>query len=60
MQISLLIEHKRFSINKRDYLLQNIISSKIDLVNKNPIPVFDCLDQVTFQKTEDQIAVNFV
>ena len=60
VKISFFVEHQTFAFNKGHNFLQNIIGGQIDLINQNPISIFDGFDEIALKKTEDKVVINFI
>ena len=60
VQVSFFVEHETFTLNERDYFLEDVVGCKVYLVNKDPISIFQGLYQVSLKETEDQVAVNLI
>ena len=59
-EISFLIEQQTFVFNQWHNFLQDIIRSQVYFIDKNPVPIFNGFDEISFNETEDKIAINFI
>ena len=52
-QISFLVKQNTFALNERNNLLQNIVSCQVDLIDKNPVSIFQRGNKISFHEWED-------
>jgi hypothetical protein len=60
VEVSFFVEHETFALDEGHYLLQDVVGCEVDLVEQNPVSVFDGFDEVAFEEAEDEVAVDFI